>query len=99
MPLVDLVEHNSVDSVAVAESVQSPPNQSPTLRKFFPETWIWECRDARLVYYDFLSVCAEVIGKHSFKLVGTSLVFLSSTLIDICKLQANVAIHRTICPL
>lgn len=48
MPLVDF-EAN--DSVAIAESVQSQPNavSAPRVRKFFPETWIWECRDARFV--------------------------------------------------
>lgn len=40
----------AVEKASVSDSAAvSAPNQESAVRKYFPETWIWDCGDARLV--------------------------------------------------
>lgn len=48
MPIADfLEEEDSEESVQRAEHTSN--NVAPRIRKYFPETWIWNCIETRFV--------------------------------------------------
>jgi len=47
MPMMDFAEEDLEDTLQRTE--QTPNTVAPRIRKYFPETWIWNCIETRFV--------------------------------------------------